>query len=160
MMNEIFNTVAGFLTDPVIRIPNRRFIPDCLSQVVCTGKNLSYLGCKTNYIIGGSISFNYEQGLVGALGEFVERYAAGCYNEMEFISATYDELINFGKNVIDIGLLKYYSTIQYRELSSKGIYLLSGKDRIDRTLSWDYPFWGDKFEKMSNLFTKYPHPFP
>ena len=34
MMNDIFDTVAGFLTDPVIKIPNRRFIPDCLTQVV------------------------------------------------------------------------------------------------------------------------------
>mgnify|MGYP001488096205 CR=1 FL=1 len=75
MMNDIFDTVAGFLTDPVIKIPNRRFIPDCLTQVVCTGRNLSYLGCKTDYIVGGSINFNYEQSLAGALGEFVERYA-------------------------------------------------------------------------------------
>ena len=64
MMNDIFDTVAGFLTDPVIKIPNRRFIPDCLTQVVCTGRNLSYLGCKTDYIVGGSINFNYEQSLV------------------------------------------------------------------------------------------------
>ena len=88
MMNDIFDTVAGFLTDPVIKIPNRRFIPDCLTQVVCTGRNLSYLGCKTDYIVGGSINFNYEQSLAGALGEFVERYAAGLYHEEEFVTAT------------------------------------------------------------------------
>ena len=95
-MNDIFDTVAGFLTDPVIKIPNRRFIPDCLTQVVCTGRNLSYLGCKTDYIVGGSINFNYEQSLAGALGEFVERYAAGLYHEEEFVTATYDELKNCG----------------------------------------------------------------
>ena len=72
MMNDIFDTVAGFLTDPVIKIPNRRFIPDCLTQVVCTGRNLSYLGCKTDYIVGGSINFNYEQSLAGALGSLLK----------------------------------------------------------------------------------------
>lgn len=138
MMNDIFDTVAGFLTDPVIKIPNRRFIPDCLTQVVCTGRNLSYLGCKTDYIVGGSINFNYEQSLAGALGEFVERYAAGLYHEEEFVTATYDELKNCGEPVIDIKLLKYYSNEQYQDLCRKGIYLLSGKDRIDWTLTWDY----------------------
>lgn len=138
MMNELFDTVAGFLTEPVIKIPNRRFIPECLTQVVCTGKNLVYLGCKTDYIVGGSISFNDEQSLTGALGEFVERYAAGLYDEMEFVSATYDELKNSGKHIVDIKLLKYYSDEQYQNLNYKGIYLLSNEDRIDWTLSWDY----------------------
>ena len=37
MMNDIFNTVAGFLTDPVIKIPNRRFIPeDSLEKIYLT----------------------------------------------------------------------------------------------------------------------------
>lgn len=137
-MYEIFNRIAGFLTDPIIKIPNRRFIPDCLSQVVCSGKNLSYLGCKTDNIIGGSISFDYEQSLTGALGEFVERYAAGLYVESDFIFATYDELKESGKRVIDIGLLNYYSKQQYLFQNENGIKLLTNKDRLNWCISWDY----------------------
>ena len=138
MRYDIFNTRAGLLTDPIIKIPNRRFVPDCLTQVVCTGKNLQYIGCKTDYIIGGSINFNYELSLEGALGEFIERYAAALYDDTEFIFATYNEMIEANKNVVDIELLRYYSNKQYKELELQNIYPLSAEDRINWTISWDY----------------------
>lgn len=138
MIHGIFNTSAGFLTDPIIKIPNRRFMPDCLIQVVCTGKNLLYSGCKIDCIIGGSINFDYDLSLTSALGECVERYAAAMYDEKKFTSATYNELKESGEEVIDIKLLKYYSDKEYEKLEIKNIYPLSGDDCIDWVVGWDY----------------------
>ena len=128
MMNDIFDTVAGFLTDPVIKIPNRRFIPDCLTQVVCTGRNLSYLGCKTDYIVGGSINFNYEQSLAGALGEFVERYAAGLYQICPSQRCVYPEgpLWTRPEKCLDPGYygVRYGNRFPYRLYDGDGDHLL------------------------------------
>jgi hypothetical protein len=41
-MESLFNKNAGLITDSIIKIPNRRFIPRALIQIACTGRNLNY----------------------------------------------------------------------------------------------------------------------
>jgi hypothetical protein len=74
-MKTICHTAAGLLSEAMIRIPNRRFVPDGLVQSVVSGKNLDWMNCRRREIQGSSIAFDEEQSYRGALGEFLERYA-------------------------------------------------------------------------------------
>ena len=67
-MKTICHTAAGLLSEAMIRIPNRRFVPDGLVQSVVSGKNLDWMNCRRREIQGSSIAFDEEQSYRGALG--------------------------------------------------------------------------------------------
>lgn len=137
-MDDLFNKNAGFITDSILKIPNRRFIPKSLIQVACTGRNLNFLGCKVDTINAGSINFNYTDSLKGALGEFVERYSASLYRNADFHINTYQKLKETNRNVIDKKLLRYYSKIQYDKLQNENICPLGKCDLIEWVKAYDY----------------------
>ena len=135
-MNAIFDKSAGFLSGGLLKLPNRRFMPDELIQIACSGDNLSVMGCKQNKINAGSISFDYNQSLLGALGELVERYSSGLYDS-NFIFDNYENLSK-NTNVIHPENFKYYSDKQYIKLESKNIYPLKSQDKIEWVKAFDY----------------------
>lgn len=134
--HSLFNTTAGLLTDGILKIPNRRFMPDCLFQTVVSGKNLHVLGCLQPEIKGSSIAFRQEQSLKGALGEFVERYASGIYDHHTFTIGSYSHLQG-KKNALDPAMLRFYSDEQYERLKALNVYPLDKDDCIEWTEGFD-----------------------
>jgi ribosomal protein S12 methylthiotransferase accessory factor len=101
-------------------------------------ETLIILGCKVNEINAGSISFNYKDSLTGALGEFVERYSAAMYNNNNFITDSYNELICKKCNVLDFHFLRFYSEKQYEKLCKENIFPLGANDVIEWIRAYDY----------------------
>jgi ribosomal protein S12 methylthiotransferase accessory factor len=111
--DEIFGTDASFVSSKLIKIPNRSFMPEGLVQIACQGKNLKYLNCRNNRVIGASIGFSLEDAVLGALGEFVERYSAAQWSEENIFTQSYRHLIENGMNVIPLNYIRPYAVWQY-----------------------------------------------
>lgn len=142
-MQRLINTTAGFLSESILKIPNRRFVPDCLIQTVVGGGNLRELGCMSPKIQGSSIAFDQVQSSKAAMGEFVERYASAMYQSGSFIVSDMESLKGQHK-FLPLSAFKYYSDEQYRQLQSYGIKPLASDDVIEWTEAFDY-ISGDRY---------------
>nr|MBQ5604642.1 YcaO-like family protein [Bacteroidales bacterium] len=136
-MQDLIHSSAGFLNESLLKIPNRRFVPDCLIQSVVGGGNLSECGCRINHIQGSSIAFDAEQSQKAALGEFVERYAAGIYHRDDFIVGSMRSLREQYR-FIELKHFRYYNDKQYHQLQKFGITPLSEDDVIEWTEMRDF----------------------
>jgi ribosomal protein S12 methylthiotransferase accessory factor len=85
----LIGTEAGLITDNLITIPNRNFLPKGLYQVACQSENLAFAGFELDSVNGSSIGFDYQKAYMSALGEYFERYCAG-YQRKNLVQATYD----------------------------------------------------------------------
>jgi len=111
---EIFGTEASFLNSKIFKIPIRSFVPDGIVQVTCEGKNLRYLNCRNNKIIGGAISFDLKDAIQGSLGEFVERYSAAFWDNKTLIIQSYNSIKEQNNiKVLPFEYIKPYSDWQY-----------------------------------------------
>ncbi len=129
-LSELIHTRAGLLNEQVLTIPNRRFIPAGLVQTVTTGGNLEVMGCLMPKIQGSSIAFDYQQSLLGSVGEFVERYACAFCPENELIRGSWNGLSK-SYAMLSPDRLRYYSDTQYRELEKKNVFPLGADDCIE-----------------------------
>lgn len=136
-MQDLIHTTAGFLNEALLKIPNRRFLPDCLKQSVVGGGNLNESGCRLNKIQGSSIAFDEKQSQRAALGEFVERYAAGHYRSEDFVVGSMTDL-SHEHRLLDETCFRYYNRAQYRQLQAYGIRALERDDVIEWTEAVDY----------------------
>ncbi len=136
-MQNLIHRTAGFLNEDVLKIPNRRFVPDCLYQRVVSGNNLQLLGCRHTKLQGSSIAFDPEQCLKAAMGEFVERYAAANYRSEEWAIGSMDGLGN-GHRFLPLDCYRYYNQAQYQRLQAYGIKPLDREDIIAWTHARDY----------------------
>ena len=136
-MKTICHTSAGLISEALIRIPNRRFMPAGLVQTVVSGKNLDWMNCRRKEIQGSSIAFDEEQSKRGALGEFLERYACACYASEDFKVDTYSELSKC-EPVLAPEYFRYYSDEQYERLRDLNVYPLGENDLIEWTECRDY----------------------
>lgn len=136
-MQELIHTTVGFLNEAMLKIPNRRFIPDCLMQSVVGSGNLRECGCRLDKIQGSSIAFNQRQSLAAALGEFVERYAAGIYRPADFIVGSMRSLRD-RHHFLDLAFFRYYNQAQYQALAPYHIQALREEDVIEWADMTDY----------------------
>lgn len=136
-MHTICHTSAGLISEALMKIPNRRFMPEGLVQTVVSGKNLGWMHCRCDEIQGSSIAFDSEQSYRGALGEFLERYACACYSSDDFRIDTYDKLSQ-NEAVLRLENFRYYSDEQYEKLRELNIYPLGGSDLVEWTECRDF----------------------
>lgn len=136
-MKTICRTAAGLLSEAIIKIPNRRFMPADLVQRVVSGKNLDWMNCRRKEIQGSSIAFDEEQSFRGALGEFLERYACATYASEDFKVTSYSELSR-NEAVLAPENFRYYSDEQYERLRDLNIYPLGENDLIEWVECCDY----------------------
>ena len=109
---ELFGKQSSFVNSKLFLIPNRSFLPAGLVQTSCEGKNLHLIGCKNQQVIGGSIGFTEHQSVQGTLGEFVERYSAGCWSQAGLTRGTYNELTSHS-TVLSYTKIRPYASWQY-----------------------------------------------
>lgn len=136
IMSGLFHRQAGLLNEEVLYLPNRLFMPHQLVQCVTTGRHLDLMGCRLSEIRGSSIAFDKDQSLKGALGEFVERYAAATYSPTDFLTGSYRELAQQYR-MLPLRYLRFYSDRQYRQLEKLNIHPLGMDDRIEWVLAFD-----------------------
>ena len=137
-MEDLFNTTAGLLNESLLKIPNRRFMPDRLVQTVTTGNHLDLLGCRVPRIQGSSIALDYGQSVRASLGEFVERYSSALYRSEDFTVATWRQLRERGLNLLPLEDFRYYSADQYRELAALNVCPLGPDDLVEWVDAIDY----------------------
>lgn len=92
---SLIGTEAGLITDNLIKIPIRGFVPKGLYQVACQSENLAFAGLDTDAVNGSSIGFEYEKAYMSALGEYFERYCAA-YQRKNLVQGTYHSILEKG----------------------------------------------------------------
>ena len=132
----LFNTSAGLLSESIMRLPNRRFMPDTLHQTVVTGKHLRIMGCRQDEIKGSSIALDPRQSLLGAMGEFVERYASSLYDENRFTVGTWRQLSQEHK-ILPLDDFRFYSGEQYEAFKPLNVCPLGPDDMVEWTEAFD-----------------------
>lgn len=133
----LIHSSAAFLNESLLKIPNRRFVPDALVQSVVSGSNLQELGCRWDKLQGSSIAFDAEQSQKAALGEFVERYASATYRIEDRLVGSMKSL-GGQHRFLHPKYYRYYNKQQYQVLKTYGIAALSEEDVIAWTRAYDY----------------------
>lgn len=103
----------SFLNCPVRKVPNSNFLPKGLSQTVCRIDRLAVLGNDKHQVSGGSIHFNRQDSHISALGELVERYAAGFRSNHKLLFGSYRGLSK-ENSCFDPKGIKYFKEEQYK----------------------------------------------
>ncbi|MFA8298925.1 MAG: YcaO-like family protein [Hyphomicrobiales bacterium] len=127
-------TEAGLLTGKLVRLPNRKLLPNIIYQSSCDSYNLGFAGALNSNVVSGGIGLSERDAEMSTIGEFVERYSSGFITKDRLQYGSYKELKAKGENVLSPSLIKLYSEEQYKQFAKDGFDIVSFDE--DESVHW------------------------